>query len=427
MSVYLSAGNLTRGLRYYLDKINDISIVKSSDTIDDVILNIKKNTIECNVLAILDYDYSSNFNRFKSNILELIKINKIEKFKIIVITRDCEVIEFIENLKLKHVIPVLINIQDKIKIEEVNQIILEHLNNGCQINKSMLDRILKLDDLSKKNSELRKVIVAKYNNSNNNNSKLIAVYGNRGSGVSSIVSTLGITLASLNIKTLILDLDITLKGMNIFFKGFGRETEVNKWLITSLASCFINPENFENNTYKANNNLYVSTLAYSLTKDEKILEKINTKNLAFSIESLKSNFDIILVDLPLEELNRFQELTMIPDRILLNLNNNINSIVSTYHYISQINVQERKALLNKVHLLCNKYNHISSFEGREFNLELVLGMLSQLSGHSFSNIRSINTIDLSCENEAFFQQGRFGEYDNSFKYDIYKILENVIL
>jgi len=77
------------------------------------------------------------------------------------------------------------------------------------------------------------------------------------------------------------------------FPEFGDEVEYNPDLSYSLVRCVIKPDSYDINSCRINDNLFVTTLAYSISSKDKLLEIIDLKKLSAFINFLRLKFNVV--------------------------------------------------------------------------------------------------------------------------------------
>jgi len=88
-------------------------------------------------------------------------------------------------------------------------------------------------------------------------------------------------------------MDIQYRGVNLYFPKFGDEVEYNPDLSYSLVRCVIKPDSYDINSCRINDNLFVTTLAYSISSKDKLLEIIDLKKLSAFINFLRLKFNVV--------------------------------------------------------------------------------------------------------------------------------------
>jgi len=117
--------------------------------------------------------------------------------------------------------------------------------------------------------------------------KVIVVTGCRGAGATSTAANLAIESSAQGLSTILVDMDIQYRGVNLYFPKFGDEVEYNPDLSYSLVRCVIKPDSYDINSCRINDNLFVTTLAYSISSKDKLLEIIDLKKLSAFINFLR--------------------------------------------------------------------------------------------------------------------------------------------
>lgn len=189
-----------------------------------------------------------------------------------------------------------------------------------------------------------------------NINRIALITGHRGSGVTGTAANLGVEASIQGLGTVIIDMDLEYKAMNLYFSKFGDEVNVNPDLANSLVKCLLKPESYETNSCRINNNLSVITLAYSIESCDKMMELITMTRILALITVLKSKFNLVILDIPIHILRRFPDLLIHVDSVGLCLNNSLYSVINTVSSMGEFDKNIHTLLTIKSKIIITKYN-----------------------------------------------------------------------
>lgn len=209
--------------------------------------------------------------------------------------------------------------------------------------------------------------------------KVIAITGHGNSGKTSTAANLGALAAKQNLSTVIVDFDIQYKGMNLYFSEFGERVNKHADLAYSLVRCLVKPETYELNTLKVSDNLSLMTLAYTISDKDKMLDAINPERLMSLLSYLRKNFNVTIVDIPIEMFSKYNEIISQVDSIGMCIHNNIHSIIRSVFDI-QRNIPHRKLELFKIKTktIITQYNKENTYNGMQLSQLLVMDIIQSL-------------------------------------------------
>jgi len=217
-------------------------------------------------------------------------------------------------------------------------------------------------------------------------SRVVAVTGHRGSGVTSTVVNLAHIANNRNISTILVDLDTVNCTFNLYFNEYYELAEKNQDIAHSLIRNLAKPQNYSINTYR-NNNLYVVTLAYSFA-DKALLERFFTVDKFINmITTFRKSFQLCLLDMPLEALIKFRQSSLYIDYFGLCVSNNLYSLTSTLRGIQHAFTQEEmEHLFGKTKVIVSKYNEQISIQDEFFSPDKVCDLLLELSDVTLDSV-----------------------------------------
>ncbi|MCX7748166.1 MAG: cobalamin biosynthesis protein CobQ [Clostridia bacterium] len=213
-----------------------------------------------------------------------------------------------------------------------------------------------------------------------NLNRVVAITGDRGSGVTSTVANLAVQASSQGLTTMILDLDIVYRGMNLYFTKFGDEVDLNHDLASSLIRCMMKPDSYRSNSCRINENLSLVTLAYSVDSKDKMMEFINSKRLINLISVMKLKFNLVILDLPFQIFREYPDLMVHLDSIGLCMSNSLYSIINTVKSVEEsLDKDDISVFKMKAKTVITKYNDSNRNQGEPFTPNLTLDILSSIS------------------------------------------------
>ncbi len=214
----------------------------------------------------------------------------------------------------------------------------------------------------------------------NGPNRVLAFTGHRGSGVTGTVSNVALAASIQGLSTFIVDLDLLYRGINLYFSKFGDEVDLNPELACSLVKCLMKPDSYSINSCTINDNLMLCTIAHSVDHSDKILEFINTRRLITFVTILKTRFNLILLDLPLEYLAKHSDLLFHIDSVGLCLNNSIYSLLNTVKSTcNSLNPEDLTLFGVKAKFILTKYINTNTHQGRSLTPALVSNLLCSIS------------------------------------------------
>lgn len=299
--------------------------------------------------------------------------------------------------------------------------------------KGLIGNILKGSDKNKNSTR----------DSNKNRSKalndlyrgVIAVTGDRQTGVSTTVANMAEIYAKNGLSVLIVDLDIKRRMQTKIFPNFMDAIKLESRVSHGLLVSLVNPKNLDSVYSVVSDNIAVLSISDEVERDIKKFanrnfEQIfNDANIVNLFNYAKSHFDVVLVDLPLEYVKSVGKSLSYVDKVIMCVPNTeyhldslleveIDELVSQDDLIANI-------LLAKGKILLTKYNTKSKIDGTEMTPSVVMDMLSSLD-ESIFHLEVIGKVKYSENYEAQFERGhKIVSYDNNFKKDFEDFMTNI--
>jgi len=228
-----------------------------------------------------------------------------------------------------------------------------------------------------KKPEPTESLTREFNNIGKSISRIIAITGHRGSGVSSTVHNIANVASKRGLNTAVIDLDIVYRSSNMYYSRFHEWSQKDETINASLIRTLANPQDYQSTAFNVKNSLWLLSLGYAFT-DKKLIEQFyNSAKLITLITVLRNKFNLLILDMPLDIMRSFQECMIYIDVFGLCVSNNIYSIVNTLRNIEWAFDKDTIALLNsKSSLVVTKQNSKARFHGDFFTPEKVNEILT---------------------------------------------------
>ncbi len=351
--------------------------------------------------------------------------NRNSLIQILLFTRNRELFESINTCELRNCITYFV---DDIKISP--SMVLDGLKKMVKDNEVKAKGFGRLFKNSKKD-ESDEYILNKSKLLRNNllsSSKVIGFSGYSGAGTTSTAANIAYLASVIGIKTVLLDLDFEKRGQNIYYAKFGQEVDANRLIEDSILRNLKRPDDFEKNSCRINENLFVSTLSYSFELPQKTGNKLITENaLALFFHVLKERANLVVLDVPLSSLEKFEGLSSYVDRFGFCVNNTLYSLISSANVLS--NMPKQDALFfRKMSLVGTKFNLESTYNGKPFSLDICLELFESMmekTDHGFDVRGSINF--LAEFDKLLDSQKRLISYSKNIKKDYIDLLEGILV
>lgn len=435
MKVYLIAGANGEALKQILQKGGEIDVVACDRNIEEAFFNLKNNKVEVDIIFLADQGINctmSTLGRLLNDFSDLLSdIYKHSVFKFI--TKEPQYKKVFEQATGKNE-RFFIHFVDKIKIpvslikeicqyknlpaEKPRQKQDSGENNLWSIFKRQgygeqtdfkeekneekkkqpepepePEQAAKKRDIKIKNVEPQKSVLSSYiqpatlNQSivSGNLNRLVLITGHRGAGATGTAANLGVEASSHGLRTIILDMDIEYRSMNLYFSKFGDEANLNPDLESSLIKCLLKPESYEVNSCRINENLWLSTMAYSIDSTDKMMDLITLLRLVTMVTILKLKFNLVIMDIPIHILRKYSELLIHADSVGLCVNNSLYSVINTVSSIGEFDKTTLPLMALKSRAIITKYNEKNIYMKKPITLETTCEILGNLSD-VFTNV-----------------------------------------
>ena len=439
MKIALVAGNLHQiiysTISYKNQVINSHAIVTSEM---NTILN---ESIIPDKIVILDQGIDEIFEILDR---QLMQIHNEYNIEIVIITRNLELqsrikyanIEFFEQLRIsvcdyKNKIDEILKLGEDTSSKPKKLKTIERDNGNkepqpAQIKKEKISLFNKFRRPKKEEPEEDN----RFKNISTGISRVIAVTGHRGVGVTSTAVNLAYEASKKNLNTIIVDLDLINRTTNLYFGEFVKQTERDEHLNSSLLKCLAKPQEYQNSACNINKNLWMTGLSYDF-EDKRLLTQFFEKTKIINMLTvLRQHFNIIILDLPLEILSKVEECIPNIDCFALCVQNSQYSIITTLRNMDMYLSGPSISFLNaKSKLVISNYNDRAEYEDDFFTPEKVSEIFASdlceeltvempVAGY----IKSNEKFDLQIETDIPITISN-SEYENYYAGIILRILE----
>ncbi|MFB9324453.1 cellulose synthase operon protein YhjQ/BcsQ [Paenibacillus aurantiacus] len=203
-------------------------------------------------------------------------------------------------------------------------------------------------------------------------SRVIAVTGHRGSGVTSTVVNVASEASKRGLSVMIVDMDADYRGMNMYFNSFHERTRKDEDMNASLIRTLAKPQDYMTTAFSLREGLWLTGLGYEFSDRRRVDQFYTGAKLIGMLSLLRHRFNLVLLDLPLDILGGFQEAMIHVDGFALCVPNNLHAVLSTLKNAEVALDAEARGYLNaKSKVVVTKYNDRSRFHGEIFAPEQV--------------------------------------------------------
>ncbi|MED4955345.1 hypothetical protein ABEO75_16790 [Paenibacillus macerans] len=261
-------------------------------------------------------------------------------------------------------------------------------------------------------------------------SRVVAVTGHRGSGLTSTVVNLAHEASKRGLSTMIIDMDAEYRSMNMYFGRFHEQSNKYDEMSASLIRTLARPQDYMTTACSIKDNLWLTALGYSF-QDHRLMDQFYTSDKLVGLLSLlRTKFNLVLLDMPLDLFREFRETMIHIDIFGLCVPNNLHAVLSTIRNVEVVLDAEKAAYLNaKSKVIVTKYNDRSRFQDALFAPERVGEVLASglsecfryemnLAGHVPYN----NGFDSQIETEIALTN-LAPEYEQAFGHMLLRLME----
>jgi cellulose biosynthesis protein BcsQ len=217
-------------------------------------------------------------------------------------------------------------------------------------------------------------------------SRVIAITGCRGAGVTSTAVNLAHIASTKGLSTMLIDLDVLNCALNLYFNEYYETAERDRDIACSLIRNLAKPQDYKLNTYYRDNNLYVTTLAYSF-REKELLERFYTAaKLVNMLTVFRKHFQLCVLDMPLTVLGEFTESILYIDDFGLCVPNNLYALTGALRSAQNLlRREDTESLFSKAKIIVSKYNGRATLQDEAFSPERVCELLTELSDTQYEN------------------------------------------
>lgn len=211
---------------------------------------------------------------------------------------------------------------------------------------------------------------------------LIAVTGNRGAGSTTIAANIAEIFAYNGNATMLIDLDYKKRNMALLYSEFKDGRNIKQATQIGILAALNNSDNLEDLGVVVKDNLVL--LASGIEEDcfptrfadRGEEELFNFSNILEMLSNAKSEYDVVIVDLPFDIIARSPELIMLVDKFVVPVENNVASVYNTFEgtfkSIREKSPATYKQLLTKMYVVINRYNERTKIGRKKFTPDLLL-------------------------------------------------------
>lgn len=261
-------------------------------------------------------------------------------------------------------------------------------------------------------------------------SRVVAMTGHRGSGLTSTVVNLAHEASKRGLRAIIVDMDTDYRSMNMYFDRFHERCNKDQAMNASLIRTLARPQDYMTTAFNVKDDLWLTSLGYSF-HDHRLMEQFYTsEKLIGLITVLKTQFNLVLLDMPLDLFRHLDKSMIHMDLFGLCVPNNLHAVLSTIRNIEVVLDRETASYLNaKSKVIVTKYNDRSKFQDSLFVPEKVSEILtSGLSDYMRYEMKIAGVVpyssgfDLQIESDiAAVNSG--AEYEKAFGQMLLRIME----
>ncbi|WP_159081747.1 hypothetical protein [Paenibacillus sp. CAA11] len=203
-------------------------------------------------------------------------------------------------------------------------------------------------------------------------SRIVAVTGHRGSGVTSTVVNLASEASRRGLSSIIIDMDVDYRSMNMYFSSFHERTKRSEEINASLIRTLARPQDYMTTAFNVKENMWLTGLGYDFHDGKLMSQFYNTAKLVGMLSLLRTKFNLVLLDLPLDLFRMFSDALIHIDLFGLCVPNNLHAVLSTIRNVETILDKENAHYLNaKSKIIVTQYNSLSRFQGDLFTPDKV--------------------------------------------------------
>jgi len=348
--------------------------VKTELFIDSLRDYLQQDNVVVDIIIITDGGLSLNPNNNIRIIEELVENTGLKNTSFVVLTFDCYLKNEINKLSKVNVIPTIFQrARDKdfttaLKMSPNVEIVKEKSLPSPDFKK------VRTEETENKTSGIRKSFSFggmkkkpktesdDFSTISRAHSRVVAFTGRAGVGITSSVLNVAYSAVTKGMRVIVLDLDIEYRAANLYLSKFCTLAEESEDISRSLIRTLANPHNYMETAVAVADNFWVASLGYDFDDNQAIENFFTEAKVTALVSALKSKFDYVFVDIPLQALSQIPGTIIHFDNIALCVENNLYSAVTTLRtLINNFNAEDIRYLNMKSKLVITKYNDESMY------------------------------------------------------------------
>ena len=202
---------------------------------------------------------------------------------------------------------------------------------------------------------------------------VIAVTGDRNTGVTSTAAFIAETYADMGIPTLLLDLDFERKGLSLLYREF---PEAEKYFTNTQLGTYTvlnNPDMIEDVQVAVKDNLHLISMSREdefkmrTFADKNMEDIINTSRITTLLGVAKGIFGVVIVDMPFKQVLKYPDTSLLIDKYVFCTENTLYSLGNLFGNLlddlADVNEVVASSVLDKMNLVLTRYS-VNSRYGR---------------------------------------------------------------
>lgn len=262
---------------------------------------------------------------------------------------------------------------------------------------------------------------------------IIAVTGERGSGVSTITANIAQIIAMQGDNVVILDMDLLKRFQSVIFPSFAQAEGVFTNTQLGVLTLLNNPDMVDEITVVVDDNLglvgmsreprfYIDRFA-----DKNLDEVITPKKILGALGVLKGIFDVVIVDYPIDYIKMYLDSTVIIDKFIVCMENTLPSFENFFdiHLGKLFDEDEMltRSLVDKCSIIFNRFNSSSKY-GRNVVDENFLS--NYIKKNLYGDIKVLGRIPYSTDFvKQLYSDKRAVQYNEELRRCIGAIVSNI--
>ena len=252
---------------------------------------------------------------------------------------------------------------------------------------------------------------------------VIVVTGDRCTGKTSTVVNLAEVLAEANNTVLVIDSDVERKSFNQYYHKFFEELKIDTDKERGLLNCLKHPERYADYVSRVKGNIDALGLLYGVSTNDKGYTNFTPNDFRDMLSILESVYDYIIVDMPLDILERMYDCIPCFSKILLCCSNTQLSIFNTIIAVESAVQGKRSTLFcSKAGLVITNMNKKVTYGSAPLSGDVVKTLLG-----TFSSIPlDVDVLGTIPSTSSFDKQLSSGKRISSVSADYHKAYSEII-